>query len=169
MAPMFDGHSYEGEAILTLPPDVAAHFQALHAMLRSSGLDAQALADCQAALNYLEEIYKNIVHFARTSFVEVGQVYRWTTGITAGFLRLAQARVPAALVVVAHFAAGTTAFRPVWYTENWGLSALRGIEKEIDERYLSWLEWPVEHGSQHMAVLGVVMPEDDLKRPLIGY
>lgn len=169
MSEMFGGHSYDDDTVVALPDAVVRHMQDLATMLETSGLDPQAKVECQEALTHLEDIYKNIVYFTKTSLIEVGQVWRWTTLVSSGFLRLVQARIAAALVVFAHFAAATTAIRTAWYTENWGMCALRGVEMELDEQYRQWLEWPVEHASQHMAILGVVLPEDDHKRPLIGF
>lgn len=169
MAEMFEGHSYGDDVSVILPETVAQRFRDLDRMLRASHLDAEARQHCQSALTELEDIYKNLVHFGTASLIDVGQVWRWAVAVSSGFLRLVQARIPAALIIVAHFAAATAAIRTTWYTENWGMYTLNGIEMELDQQYRCWMEWPREHRARHMDVLGIKLPEDDGKRPMIGF
>lgn len=169
MSEMFEGHAYSPDTIVHLPTPVAARFADLATLLATSPLDSDALAHCRAALAHLEDIYKNIVHFARTAPVESGQVWRWAVAVSSAFLRLVRARVPAALVLLAHYAAANSAIRTAWYTEDWGVYALRGIEAELDAGYQHWLDWPREQSATHMGILGVKLADDDGRRPMIGF
>lgn len=171
MSQMFHGHSYPEGTVITLPDEVAAHITALDLeMLPAAQLDAEALEHCHAALTELKDVYQNIVYFTQQGDgLESGQVWRWCVAISSGFLRLIQARIPAALVILAHFAAATNAVRMSWYTENWGTYALHGIKAELDAEYWSWLEWPLRHGGRNMEILGVQEMEIDDRRPLIGF
>ena len=171
MAEMFAGHRYEPDTVVTLPDSVAERFHSLASMLQAFELDPEALEYCQHALHELEDVYKNVVFFSQQHdpVLEVGQIWRWSVTISTGFLRLVQARIAPALIVMGYFAAATTAIRTAWYTENWGAYTLHGIQQELEPQHRHWLDWPVEHAARHLDILGVELPEDDGRRPLIGF
>lgn len=171
MAQMFTGHRYESDEVIKLPDTAAERFRSLAHMLQSFELDPEAHEHCKNALDELEDVYRNIVFFSQQHdpVLEVGQIWRWAVAVSTGFLRLVQARIQPALIVMAYFAAATTAIRTAWYTENWGAYTLHGIQQELEPQHRHWLDWPVEHGARHLDVLGVVLPEDDGRRPLIGF
>lgn len=170
MSEMLQGHHFGDDTLVTLPNNVTSHFQDLRAMLLDFPFaDRAHLEACQEALEFLETMYKNIMYFAKDSPIQVGQVWYWTTQTSPSFLRLVQERNASALIIIAHFAAATMAIQMAWFTENWGICCLRGVQAELDPEYHQWLEWPFEHANRHMDVLGVVVQPDDHSRPLIGY
>lgn len=170
MAQMFEGHSFSTDTVVTLPAAVAARFADLAAMLETARLDPEALQHCRAALRDLEDIYKNILYFSSNdNALETGQVWRWAVMVPTGYIRLVTARIAPALVILAYYAAATTAIRTAWYTEDWGAYTIQGVEAELDEEYRHWLDWPKEQGVRRLDVLSVQLPEDDGRRPLIGF
>lgn len=168
---MFDAYVMPEGTVITLPQEVRDQFTALRHMVASWGLDPEALTHCQSALSGLEEIYENVYYWASLGEIYTGQVVRWITMVTTGYVRLVQARNQPALVVFAHFAAITSANRTAWYIQNWGQYALRGVSVELEESMLHWMEWPARHLEDRMSILGVTLTQDEAtpKKPMFGF
>lgn len=79
--------------------------------------------------------------------------------ITTGYVRLIQARNQPALIILAYFAAATSAVPTVFYIQNWGLYALRGLSLELDESMLHWVSWPARNLEDRMSVLNVKLTQ----------
>ena len=171
MVEMFGGHVYPPDAEVKLPQSVSKELDDIRQMLTQYGLDPEALTHCQSALTDLEEIYRNIVYWNAVSTLETGQVFRWQTMVTTEFVRLIQGRCPPALVILAYYAAGTTAVRTAWYTQNWGECTVRGVGLELDSSMQHWTVWPMQQIEERMAVLGSnpANAESDPAKPLIGF
>lgn len=146
--------------VVHLPLCVSSQFDAIRHMLASYGLDQDALEHCQYALQKLEEVYKNISYFSPTHNMEIGDITRWQVIVSMGYVRLIQARIPPALVILAHYAAAITSVRTAWYTQNWAEYALRGISAALDSSMQHWIEWPVQQARERMSVLGVRSPDE---------
>lgn len=170
MSEMLQGHGSDNHLAVTLPESVGVRFEELRAMLLDFMFaDRVHLEACREALTGLEIVFKKIVYLAQGSPVEGSQIWAWTAMISSGFLRLIQDRNGPALIIMSHYAAATMAIQTSWYSENWGVYCVRGIEVELEPQYLHWLEWPREHASRHMSILGVAVQPDDRSRPLIAY
>ena len=171
LSQLFDANRMPEGTEVTLPLEVAEQFTALREMVAGWGLDAEALTHCQAALADLDEIYRNVYYWAARGEVYSGQVIRWITMVTTGYVRLVQARNQPALVIFAYFAAATSAVRTAWYIQNWGLFALRGLSLELEEDMLHWVHWPARQLEERMKVLGVELPREEAgatDKPLFG-
>ena len=167
---LFDSHRMPEGTIVTLPTEVQDQFSALGQMVATWGLDPEALTHCQSALSDLEEIYCNTYYWATHHEVYVGQVIRWITMVTTGYVRLVQARNQPALVIFAYFAAATSAVRTAFYIQNWGLYALRGLSLELDESMLPWVHWPARQLEDRMSILGVQLTQEEAApvKPMFG-
>jgi hypothetical protein len=160
LAEMLDMDAFiEGSAKGRLPSSMQIRFAAIRDMLltSTSGLDdPEALEDGQSALNDLEEIYKHIAYSASTGVeIQTGDISRWQVSVSMGYVRLIRARNPPALVVLAYYAAASTAIRNAWYLENWAECVLSGISLVLDEGMQHWLEWPMKQVQDRMSELGV--------------
>lgn len=171
MGELFESHRMPAGTDVTLPEEVSNQLAAVSQMLSSWGLDSEALTHCQSALTDLEEIYKNISYWAARGHVDTGQVWRWKTMVTTGYVRLVQARCQPALIIFAYYAAATTAVRTAWYTQNWSEYAVKGVSLELDDTMQQWLEWPRRQVEERLTVLGVQLTEDDSTslKTIIGY
>ena len=161
LSELFDAHRMPEGTIVTLPAEVQGQFAALREMLATWGLDPEALTHCQSALTDLEEIYCNIYWYSSNEDVYVGQVIRWITMVTTGYVRLVQARNQPALILFAYFAAATSAVPTVFYIQNWGLYALRGLSLELDESMLHWVSWPARMLEDRMSILNVTLTQSE--------
>jgi hypothetical protein len=170
LSQLFDAHRMPEGTEVTLPLEVSDQFSALREMVATRGLDPEALTHCQSALTDLDDIYQNIYYWAARGEVYSGQVIRWITMVTTGYVRLVQARNQPALVIFAYFAAATSAVRTAWYIQNWGLYALRGLSLELEESMLHWVHWPARQLEERMSVLGVQLPQEEAAstKPLFG-
>ena len=137
------------------PQPVSDQFNSVRTFLKEYGLDPEALTHCESALNDLEEIYRNVQYFGHYKPIETGQVWRWKTMVTTGFVRLIAARCPPALVILAYYAASNTALRTAWYAQNWGEYVIRGISRELEPGMQYWLAWPTKQVEERMSSLGV--------------
>ena len=170
MGELFDAHRMPEGTGITIPQEVLDQFTAVRQMLATWGLDPEALTHCQSALTDLVEIYENIVYWGSIGNVETGQVWRWKTMVTTGYVRLVQARCQPALIIFAYYAAATTAVRTAWYTQHWGEYAVRGVSFELDADMLLWIEWPRQQVEERMSALGLQLgKEDDTKKSIVGH
>ena len=168
---LFDAHRMPEGTEIVLPTEVSDQFTALKQMLANCGLDHEALTHCQSALTDLEEVYRNINYWATHGGVFTGQVIRWLTMVTTGFVRSVQARNQPALVILAYYAAATTSIPTVWYIQNWGMYVLRGLSLELEESMLHWVNWPARQLDQRLSILGVQLTQEEaaIAQPMFGH
>ncbi len=105
------------------------------------------------ALEHLRELYHDIRRSLRTKgTVEAGLVWSWPVKVPAEYIRLIEARNPAALIILAHFATASTVVE-TWYISGWCDYCLIGIEKCLPGDLKQWLRWPCEIKGGHFTQL----------------
>ena len=77
MQEMFENQRYAEGTKITLPQSIAVQFEDIRQMLAKSGLDSEALNQCEEALTELEDVYQNVMYFGQVTDVETGQIFRW--------------------------------------------------------------------------------------------
>lgn len=160
---MLQNTAYPPGMTIPLPIGVVSRFEAMRLMLTSpaQGLEQDDLEHCQNALTGLEDVYKNIVYFSRTSDVDIGPVSQWQVKVSMGYIKLVQEHNAPALIILAYYAAAITAIRKAWYTHNWAKYALRGISSSLKPDMQHWLQWPLQQVQDKMCELGVRSPVDE--------
>lgn len=158
----------EGVQVI-LPPSLSDRFAALRGLL--TDLDPASRSDCEEAITELERVYRILQYFAAIVYVEIGSLYRWMVYVPDGFVRLVQARNPAALIILAFYATTFTGIRRSWHTQNFARYALQGISSELDEGLQHWLEWPRQQLDERLKILGADPQKGESKepKPLIGF
>jgi hypothetical protein len=169
MVALFETQRLPPDVPPTLPADVEQHFVAIGTMLRSWGLDHEALEYCEAALSGLREIYAVLAYLGTQEIIEAGAVWRWPVEAPPGFIRLVRAGCQPACVIVAYFAAATSAVRHTWYVERWGGYVINGVELVLDESMQHWVTWPRQQWEVRMSSLGLELPARSCEPvPLVG-
>lgn len=135
MAVLSENERYPEATETNLPPSVSTCLEAVERMLiTSTGMDQNALQNCQAALAELQKIYHNLAYTLATADanVELGDVSPWQLLVPMNHIRLVQPRDPPALIILAHYVATMTVVHTAWYTQNWAEYALRGVGQALD-------------------------------------
>ncbi|KAK3073642.1 hypothetical protein LTR53_004601 [Teratosphaeriaceae sp. CCFEE 6253] len=156
LASMLVSHSLgdDEKATLRLPEPVHVQFALLREMLQNHCADDPLTRrNCGEALDVLQDIYLNLVHFKRLDQVESGHIWRWPAAVPLEFVRLITARHPPTLVIVAYFAAATSCLGRGWYVRDWGTYTIEGITRALEGDVQHWLEWPRAHMKDELAIL----------------
>lgn len=101
--------------------------------------ESQVLA---ATLQDLKAVYGNVL--AAGSSTGVALVICWPKTDCTEFRRLLKARMPQALVLLAYYAVVLDLLDHKWFLRGWSSLLLQNIVAHLDERWKSWVQWPIK-------------------------
>ncbi|KAL0260973.1 hypothetical protein SLS55_004665 [Diplodia seriata] len=97
-------------------------------------------AVCEAAVEALRETYARMAVPGR---ILADGIWLWPLLLPEAFVSLIAEGHPAALVVLAHFAALMRCFEVYWWSKGWSESVVDMIVARLEARAFAWVEWPV--------------------------
>ncbi|KAL1642434.1 hypothetical protein SLS58_005508 [Diplodia intermedia] len=103
----------------------------------------QAVVVCEAAVEALRETYARVMAAAPAPGRMADGIWIWPLLLPEPFVALIAEGHPAALVVLAHFAALMRCCEVYWWSEGWSESVVDMIVARLEARALAWVEWPV--------------------------
>ncbi|KAF8850811.1 hypothetical protein BDZ45DRAFT_731300 [Acephala macrosclerotiorum] len=94
------------------------------------------------AIKELRLTFARHAHTTVTDRFTVGILLIWTIVFPEGYMVLADRRDPAAMAVLAHFAALMCSYEDVWWLRGLGSSMIGIIENMLGEEWKDVMEWP---------------------------
>ncbi|OTA95168.1 hypothetical protein M434DRAFT_381099 [Hypoxylon sp. CO27-5] len=113
----------------------------LHEMLLSSGMDEESIDACAGAVQGLGFVRRRL-DAPNTSGIHAP--LNWPTLVSGDYIRLLGDRRPEALAVLAHWAAYLHRCRGFWVFGDAGEHLIRGICRELGDRWKEWLLVPLQ-------------------------
>ena len=120
--------------------------------IREWSSDDQIVETCHSSVKALQELLTEPSHNHDMSIA-----FLWPMRVNKDYLVFLGGRRPEALLVFAHYCALLHIMSSRWFTEGWPRSILESIRYTIDDKWIPWLEWPLEmvFGSQEESTAGL--------------
>ncbi|QIW97367.1 hypothetical protein AMS68_002885 [Peltaster fructicola] len=96
--------------------------------------------DYMLAVDHL--VYSNVVQAG--SATGIALIICWPKQDCTAFSRMLKCRVPQALVILAYYCVVLDLLDHKWYLKRWGSQVLQDIVLNLDEKWKSWIQWPVK-------------------------
>ncbi|OTA55215.1 hypothetical protein K449DRAFT_176461 [Hypoxylon sp. EC38] len=113
----------------------------LHEMLLSSEMDKKSIGACAEAVQGLGFLHRRL---DAPNTWGIHAPMNWPTLVSGDYIHLLGDRRPEALVVLAHWAAYLHRCRGFWAFGDAGAHLIRGICRELGDRWKEWMSVPLQ-------------------------
>lgn len=90
----------------------------------------------------LKQLYDNVSRAQATC--SVASILCFPKQDSVNFAVLIKRRVPQALIVLAYYCVLLDILDSRWWIHGWAARVLRDVMGSLDERWRSWIDWPVQ-------------------------
>lgn len=142
--------SYDEESVECSLAERFPKLQALEHMITHYVEDEDQKA---AACNALRRLFiaMGVLDDTPLDHSSVSLTQRWAIEFDKNFLDLCDARHPAALVILAHYAVLVNKRRNIWFLRRWPQLLIQSVSKELQgSHWMQYIEWPALEISQTM-------------------
>jgi Fungal specific transcription factor domain len=135
-----------------LPASTEQQFSNMYNMARSMSSDPTVEQVLVETLQSLKRIYKEAIHTQGAANRKPGMVWKWAIMVSQDYVTLLQDSHPGALVIFAHFAVLSKAFKDEWYLQGWPELALSAISNALDPSWRGLVSWPEDQTKEALQV-----------------
>ena len=155
-------HDQAGESGTDLPSVLLEQLANLERLCESITDDEADAVACKSALGQLRQCFVRINNKSRYE-CEVSLAFMWPVMIPQHFLTLLQRRIPKALIILAHYCVILHHLDGYWWMRGWAAHILHNIQRELDDRWQYWIQWPSNAVNVEEKVLTNGLPQNPIQ------
>jgi hypothetical protein len=133
-----------------MPEDISYKLQELKAFVLSDQHTTRQRRALEEAWEKLEELYTDISFGWGNCKIESGCFIRYLTSVSPDFIAMLRDGEANALLLFAYYSALSAKVPARWFcNERFGQVSIRLVQRGLDEKRHSWLDWPKEYMRQN--------------------
>lgn len=132
---------------ISTPDEFPLRIEHLATYVRSVSVGSQQTENVQqVCLNALAALELTLATVTAPG-ARTAQVWRWPVHLDSLYLGLLEACEPAALIVLAHFAALVgRCENKQWYSQGWSEGVMAAVQRSVGpDEWKEWLDWPMSY------------------------